>query len=59
MFVQTSNIFIFKILQVLLEHSSIKPDLEDKDGRTPLLWAASAGSEKAVLQLVSDNIKNK
>lgn len=46
-----------QILQILLEHQSIKVDAEDKDGRTPLLWAASAGSEKAVLKLVKSGAK--
>lgn len=45
-------IFSHQILEELLSHPSINVDAEDKDGRTPLLWAASAGSEKAVMLLV-------
>ncbi|XP_063706247.1 ankycorbin-like [Culicoides brevitarsis] len=46
-----------EILHVILEHPSSMVDNVDKDGRTPLLWAASAGSEKAVLQLVKAGAK--
>ncbi|EFA06237.1 hypothetical protein TcasGA2_TC009087 [Tribolium castaneum] len=42
----------FQVLQTLLTHSDIVVSVEDDDGRQPLLWAASAGSAKAVLALV-------
>nr|XP_022914006.1 ankyrin repeat domain-containing protein 12 [Onthophagus taurus] len=41
-----------QVLQALLQHREIKVDVEDGDGRQPLLWAASAGSTKAVLALI-------
>ncbi|KAL3285618.1 hypothetical protein HHI36_000146 [Cryptolaemus montrouzieri] len=42
----------FQVLQTLLTHSDIDVKVEDGDGRQPLLWAASAGSAKAVLSLI-------
>lgn len=42
----------FQVLQTLLTHSDIVVSVADGDGRQPLLWAASAGSAKAVLALV-------
>ncbi|XP_017082804.2 LOW QUALITY PROTEIN: inversin [Drosophila eugracilis] len=41
-----------EILGILLSHPQSSVDVQDKDGRQPLLWAASAGSAKAVIALV-------
>ncbi|KAH8388259.1 hypothetical protein KR093_002299, partial [Drosophila rubida] len=41
-----------EILGILLSHPQTSVDVQDKDGRQPLLWAASAGSAKAVIALV-------
>ncbi|XP_052863840.1 uncharacterized protein LOC128270477 [Anopheles cruzii] len=41
-----------EILGTLLSHPDTAGEVEDKDGRQPLLWAASAGSAKAVLALI-------
>ncbi|KFB47636.1 AGAP001673-PA-like protein [Anopheles sinensis] len=41
-----------EILNTLLNHPDTTVEVEDKDGRQPLLWAASAGSAKAVLALI-------
>ncbi|XP_035776283.1 uncharacterized protein LOC118458178 isoform X2 [Anopheles albimanus] len=41
-----------EILSTLLSHPDTSVEVEDKDGRQPLLWAASAGSAKAVLALI-------
>uniref|UniRef100_A0A182NRY9 ANK_REP_REGION domain-containing protein n=1 Tax=Anopheles dirus TaxID=7168 RepID=A0A182NRY9_9DIPT len=41
-----------EILNTLLNHPDTSVEVEDKDGRQPLLWAASAGSAKAVLALI-------
>lgn len=41
-----------QVLHILLNQPSIKVTVEDNDGRQPLLWAASAGSARAVLALV-------
>ncbi|XP_028895503.2 protein phosphatase 1 regulatory subunit 12B [Zeugodacus cucurbitae] len=41
-----------EILGILLAHPHSSVDVQDKDGRQPLLWAASAGSAKAVIALV-------
>ncbi|KAJ8963273.1 hypothetical protein NQ318_018740 [Aromia moschata] len=41
-----------QVLQALLSHSTIVVSVTDGDKRQPLLWAASAGSAKAVLALV-------
>ncbi|XP_065081642.1 ankyrin repeat domain-containing protein 12 [Ochlerotatus camptorhynchus] len=41
-----------EILNTLLVHQDTSVEVEDKDGRQPLLWAASAGSAKAVLALI-------
>ncbi|XP_030369378.1 ankycorbin [Scaptodrosophila lebanonensis] len=41
-----------EILGILLGHPQSSVDVQDKDGRQPLLWAASAGSAKAVIALV-------
>lgn len=49
---QTSSKLALDILNILLHHPKSSVDLMDKDGRQPLLWAASAGSEKAVLALI-------
>lgn len=40
------------ILQILLDHPQSSVNVEDKDGRQPLLWAASAGSADAILALI-------
>ncbi|KAK9884114.1 hypothetical protein WA026_005068 [Henosepilachna vigintioctopunctata] len=42
----------FQVLQTLLSHNDIDVAVEDSDGRQPLLWAASAGSSKAILSLI-------
>ncbi|KAK9704248.1 Ankyrin repeats (3 copies) [Popillia japonica] len=41
-----------QVLQTLLQHPDIKVNVEDGEGRQPLLWASSAGSAKAVLALI-------
>ncbi|XP_017485923.1 PREDICTED: ankyrin repeat domain-containing protein 24, partial [Rhagoletis zephyria] len=41
-----------EILGILLSHPHASVDVQDKDGRQPLLWAASAGSANAVIALV-------
>ncbi|XP_055849294.1 ankycorbin isoform X2 [Episyrphus balteatus] len=48
----TSSKLAFEILDILLSHPQSSVDITDKDGRKPLLWAASAGSAKAVIALV-------
>lgn len=40
------------ILNILLKHPKSTVEVEDKDGRQPLMWAASAGSEEAILALI-------
>lgn len=40
------------ILNILLKHPKSTVEVEDKDGRQPLMWAASAGSEDAILALI-------
>jgi ankyrin repeat protein len=40
------------ILSILLKHPKSTVEVEDKDGRQPLMWAASAGSEDAILALI-------
>lgn len=40
------------ILNILLKHTKSTVEVEDKDGRQPLMWAASAGSEDAILALI-------
>ncbi|XP_061397838.1 inversin-B [Musca vetustissima] len=47
-----SHKLALEILGILLAHPQCSVDVEDKDGRQPLLWAASAGSAKAILALV-------
>ncbi|CAH1954882.1 unnamed protein product [Acanthoscelides obtectus] len=46
-----SNLGI-QVLQSLLSHPNIDVNVTDGDKRTPLVWAASAGSARAVLALV-------
>lgn len=46
-----SNLGI-EVLQILLSHNDIQVSVTDDDKRQPLLWAASAGSAKAVFALV-------
>lgn len=41
-----------QVLHTLLGHKDIEVSVEDGDKRQPLLWAASAGSAKAILALV-------
>ncbi|KAF5280347.1 hypothetical protein FQR65_LT03156 [Abscondita terminalis] len=41
-----------QVLHTLLSHEDVNVLVEDGDGRPPLLWAASAGSAKAVLALI-------
>lgn len=48
----SSSKLSLEILSILLAHPQSSVDLLDKDGRQPLLWAASAGSAKAVIALV-------
>ncbi|XP_055923904.1 ankycorbin isoform X2 [Eupeodes corollae] len=48
----TSSKLAFEILDILLSHPQSSVDITDKDGRKPLLWAASAGSARAVIALV-------
>lgn len=38
-----------EILDIFLQQPTVQVDVCDKDGRQPLLWAASAGATKAVL----------
>lgn len=38
-----------EILEIFLQQTNVQVDVCDKDGRQPLLWAASAGAVKAVL----------
>lgn len=40
------------ILSILLKHPKSTVEVDDKDGRQPLMWAASAGSEDAILALI-------
>lgn len=40
------------ILNILLKRPKASVEVEDKDGRQPLMWAASAGSEDAILALI-------
>lgn len=49
---QASSQLALEILNILLKHPKTSVDVTDKDGRQPLLWAASAGSESAVLALI-------
>ncbi|XP_055324548.1 ankycorbin [Sitodiplosis mosellana] len=41
-----------EILEIFLQQPNVHVDVCDRDGRQPLLWAASAGAVKAVLMLV-------
>ncbi|XP_033234294.1 uncharacterized protein [Drosophila pseudoobscura] len=47
-----SSKLALEILGILLAHPQSSVDVQDKDGRQPLLWAASAGSAKAMIALV-------
>lgn len=49
---KASTKLALEILNVLLAHPQSSVSVEDKDGRQPLLWAASAGSAKAILALI-------
>ncbi|CAG4986519.1 unnamed protein product [Colias eurytheme] len=40
-----------EVLRALVKEGFVRVDVRDADGRTPLLWAASAGSAAAVLAL--------
>lgn len=42
-------ILALEILDIFLQQSNVQVDVSDKDGRQPLLWAASAGAVKAIL----------
>ncbi|KAJ8924227.1 hypothetical protein NQ315_007018 [Exocentrus adspersus] len=44
--------FGMQVLHTLLSHKDISVSVTDNDQRQPLLWAASAGSARAVLALV-------
>ncbi|XP_073817387.1 uncharacterized protein isoform X2 [Musca autumnalis] len=52
-----SHKLALEILAILLAHPQCSVDVEDKDGRQPLLWAASAGSAKAILALVKSGAR--
>lgn len=47
-----SSRLALEILSIFLHHPHTVVDVTDKDGRQPLLWAASAGSARAVMALV-------
>lgn len=49
---QISTNLALEILNIILLHPKSEVDVIDKDGRQPLLWAASAGSAKAVIALI-------
>lgn len=49
---QASSKLAIEILNILLAHPKSSVNVADKDGRQPLLWAASAGSESAILALI-------
>lgn len=49
---QASTKLALEILNIFLLHPKTVVDVIDKDGRQPILWAASAGSAQAVLALV-------
>lgn len=49
---KTSTKLALEILGILLKHPKCSVEVEDKDGRQPLMWAASAGSDEAILALV-------
>jgi ankyrin repeat protein len=49
---KNSKKLALEILGILLKHPKTKVDTEDKDGRQPLLWAASCGSVEAIFALV-------
>lgn len=40
------------ILEIFLQQPNVQVDVCDRDGRQPLLWAASAGAVKAVLVML-------
>lgn len=46
---QQSASLALEILEIFLQQPNVQVDVCDKDGRQPLLWAASAGAVKAVL----------
>lgn len=49
---KTSMKLAVEILGILLKNPKCTVDVEDKDGRQPLMWAASAGSDEAILALI-------
>ena len=49
---QASSKLALEILNILLKHPKSSVNVTDNDGSQPLLWAASAGSESAVLALI-------
>jgi len=44
--------------KILLERNDVNPDIADKNGRTPLSWAASYGNAKFVKMLLERNDVN-
>lgn len=49
---KTSTKLAVEILGILLKYTKSSVEVDDKDGRQPLMWAASAGSEEAILALI-------
>lgn len=54
---QSANLAL-EILEIFLQQPNVQVDVCDKDGRQPLLWAASAGAVKAVLVRQKKRITN-
>ena len=52
-FAATNNKKTTMILKELLSFAPNEIDVRDKDGRTPLIWAASSGNVDAVLTLIT------
>ncbi|XP_037913121.1 ankycorbin isoform X2 [Hermetia illucens] len=50
---KASSKLALEILDILISHPNSSVDVADKDGRQPLLWAASAGSAKAIISLIN------
>lgn len=48
-FQSQSQHLALEILDLFLQQPNVQVDVCDKDGRQPLLWAASAGAVKAIL----------
>ena len=50
----TEKLETAEILRLLIQHSSLSDlDIKDSEGRSPLIWAASVGSERAVDILIA------